>query len=237
MIRSNTFEGGSDNVTISTGNSGGSSGDAFSAIFSTPTFEASRALHGSLGMDIAIPGTATAISARWSGLGSITGDIFLRAHIILDSLPGAPLRWGQFRTSAPALGLAMTVNASGKLAFLNSSSVTISSVTSATTMPTGSFFRVEVRSNPANGDVEWRYYSDPDSTTIDETKSTTAQTIGANTDAADFGQTSSGTLTNFNCGFDDVAVSDLGWLGPAVPPTELTEKGVWDPNLVGKAWF
>lgn len=46
----NTFEGGSDTTVITTGNSGGSSGDAWSFVSGSPTYSATSPYEGSLSM-------------------------------------------------------------------------------------------------------------------------------------------------------------------------------------------
>jgi len=68
--KENTFEGGSDTVTITTGNSGGASGTAFDAFTGTaPTFSVAGAFQGAMGMS-AQAASGTASTANWTGFGS-----------------------------------------------------------------------------------------------------------------------------------------------------------------------
>src|SRR5678815_2034732 len=81
VIRKNTFEGGTDTVAITTGNSGGASGDAFSAVNGAANvFDATEEAHGNMSLKIpSASGSNEYVS--WQGLGSLpeaTGVIYIK---------------------------------------------------------------------------------------------------------------------------------------------------------------
>jgi hypothetical protein len=64
IINSNTAEGGTNGVTVTTGNSGGASGDAFDNVVGSPTFSNAHPFTGSMGYYS--PGGGTASTLDWN---------------------------------------------------------------------------------------------------------------------------------------------------------------------------
>lgn len=84
----NTFEGGTNTAVVTSGNSGGASGDAFTAVETNVVFSSVRAAHGSLSALIANPGVATA-TMRWALTTAAT--VAARSYIYLSALTAADL--------------------------------------------------------------------------------------------------------------------------------------------------
>jgi hypothetical protein len=208
----NVFEGGSDTTVITAANSGGASGDAFSAVLGNPTFSVDHPHSGSLGMKV----DAASEWVNWTGLGSLTTDVWIRFYYWVAAKPvGSDLRFARFHTNTGATsgylshrddnGFLMVLNAAG-------TGTAVGSVVVATSQ----LVRIEcrIRSATSNGQMEWRLYNSADSATIDDTNSSSTMVLGANTDEAKFGNSTTTPTTTFY--MDDVAVSTAGWIGPSV---------------------
>lgn len=63
ILKANTAEGGTNGVTVTTGNSGGASGDAFNAVSGSPQFSNAHPFAGSMGYYA--PGSGSAASVGW----------------------------------------------------------------------------------------------------------------------------------------------------------------------------
>ncbi|WP_239404646.1 hypothetical protein [Frankia sp. Cj3] len=116
------------------------------------------------------------------------------------------------------------LNTTGKLAFLYSSGTT--GGTSSNSFPTNQWFRVEMKAVASTtvGSVDVRCYfgADPDSTTITETLSVSSVNTGSNSamDRLRAGIISS--VTSTDVWEDDIAWSDVDWIGPAASSTAAT---------------
>jgi hypothetical protein len=235
VIRSNTFVGGTDTVAITTGNSGGASGDAFSAIQGTLcVYSVTQQLDG-LAMQVAEPGTFATASCNWTTLGSLTTDLWARTYLWIPSAPATGLKIIDFRTSAAAASGFLFLETSGKVNMLNAAQtgVCIGTVNVALSQ----WVRIEcrIRSATSSGQLEWRLFNSPDSTTADDTSSNSVAVLGANTDAARFGaNTATGPIT-YTYYMARVAVSDVGWIGPAgsVSPPAVQVPVVYPPAKFG----
>lgn len=164
----NDFEGGTDTVAITTGNSGGVSGDAFS-LMSTPVnssmvFSTAAAAHGVMGCKI----ETTAATIAVYGQKDVTPEDRYVGRFYHDA-PVIPTTSGTaifgFRTAA-ATAAFVGYNSTGKLTIYNTSG---SAVASTTFTPTaGVKYRIEFACNAVTGKAELAVYLG-DSTTPIET--------------------------------------------------------------------
>jgi hypothetical protein len=224
----NSFEGGSDGTTITTGNSGGASGNAFDnvtiGLASTVAFQ-NNPVAGGLTGHMTMGATAAATHIDWTGLGSITGAVYSRMYLYKTATPPAtwfyPMQWNN---NASARCAAVAITAGNILRMDNAAGSSI--LTSTITIPNNQWVRIETKVVPSTtvGTVEYRIYLSADASHYDETKNATGLVLGANIDQVFFGLIT--TPTNMNGQhwyYDNLAVSTVDWIGsanrePASPP-------------------
>jgi hypothetical protein len=224
----NTFEGGTDGVTISAANSGGASGDAFSAVAGTAiVFSAAANMHGGMGMKVDTPG-ATTTYGSWTGFGTLTVNTYFRVYLRLSTTP-VTNSWylAVMRDQADLEYGGLTINTTGKVQARNNANSNIASSIGTVNVNIASWFRLEWRSLPSltAGEIEWRLYNSPDSTTITETVNSTGNALRADLGGVRWGSKSTAPAGVME--FDDLAVSTVDWIGPSgggeVPATTVLQ--------------
>jgi hypothetical protein len=224
LLRSNSFDGGSDGVLISPANSGGASGDAFSAVAGTlPKFSNAQAHTPGLGMRIVDPASAALPhQVEWTGLGSLTTAVYLRWYVYLTGYPVTERAYMiDLRTAAAAqCGFLRLFVTSG---FVSAADATNSGfgADGSVSPALNKWVRIEARIVPSTtaGELQWRLFNNPESgTPSDASASHTGLTLGANIDAVRFGITTGAAApaNPFTILFDDVAVGTGDWIGPTV---------------------
>jgi hypothetical protein len=173
----NSFEGGTSGTTITTGNSGGASGNAFDSIAigtsCTCAFSA-LSVHGSFSMSVSTAGTAAQTYAQWStALGSQTA-LFGRSLIYLTGAPASNEVITQFLNTSTVLS---------NLRLLTSrllqvgDSVGGAVFTFVTAIPLNQWVRVEwsyTFPGSATGQVTVKLFLSPDGLTPDESQTSAA---------------------------------------------------------------
>lgn len=216
----NTAEGGTNGAAVTAGNSGGPSGDPFTAAAATLTYTTARSAHGTVGF--AAPSTPDAI-ARWA----ISGTTIAARLYIWATTPTTNDQ-GIVRVSHVTDTTAMTIylNSAGALRVSDKSSTNI--WTGPAAMPTGQWVRVELLAaqgaTTTSGTVRVAYYLGDSTTPIADSGVLTGRNLGGNLGAFTqirLGKT--GTTAGPLFYFDDLAV-DTGTdatalIGP--PATEV----------------
>lgn len=235
---SNSFEGGSDTTVITVGNSGGTSGDAFTSVDASPTFSVDHPAHGSLGVKIPDPAAQTGV--RWSTLGVVTTEVWLRAYLWIPSIPtGAVYRPFSLLNNVGDVQGSVEILTTGKA---RAKPGAVVGVDGTVNVPTSAIFRVELRVLPgasSNGAVEVRWWSDPDSTgAATDTMLANNVTTGAtaNIDRSVFGSQNTFPTTPYTTYVDDLAISTIGWIGPLQADVGRIFKRFYGPaQLTGSA--
>jgi len=221
MRLENTFEGGTPGQPITTGNSGGTSGTAFTYVDDADgaaIYSSTRAAHGSLSCEV--PPEAYPVLA-WDGLLSGSGDRYARVYLWIppdDSCHiGVSIGTDDTDWTADVIG-----DESGcDLVFSNYNYLT-GQWTGQVDFPIpsealGQWIRVEFRgNNAASGSGEVRLFTDADGTVPAATAPLiVSQPVASWTSAWVIALTAGKSVW-----IDDFAVSDEGWIGPAVlrPP-------------------
>lgn len=200
---SQNFEGGSNGAVITTGNSGGVSGDAFTSVTNL-SFSSAQAAHGILS-GLASSSAAAALpttGAASNGVGYVRMYLWVTGTTTTERVLGLNDTTGFFfgaRLNASQLQL-MTFNGSTSNYYTQGT----------TTLPANQWVRVEVAVRHA-ASLEARLYTTLDSFTATET---ITQTLGTGTDAW------SSVVINTPTGsyIDDLAWTDVNWLGPVLEP-------------------
>ncbi|MBN6054507.1 hypothetical protein JYK22_21375, partial [Nonomuraea sp. RK-328] len=200
---SNTFEGGTNAVTITTANSGGLSGAAFSAV-SNVTYTTERAAHGSLAGRIAPLETGT-VEHALSGSGIRYARVYAYWTAFFQPLE---LRltnsgnWYLVDITDTTVSLSATVNGSPN------------TLAQQTTSLINQWVRIELQgTSAAGGQAEARFYAADSQTALFTLSGSAARTADTWSAVAYGGQ----NLAESAAYIDDVGWSDVDWLGSAVP--------------------
>jgi hypothetical protein len=228
ITKKNNAEGGSNTTPVSTGNSGGTSGDAWS-LLSSPSgsiiFDSASAVHGTLGYKFT-PASGQQCLARWTGLNDTSG--VMRMYVTIDTLPASGTEAiFSFNTSTGGGIGALGVTAAGKYVLLDSTGASIAASLTTNSYAAGDRVELWIIAGTAAGNGQYSfalYRGDATSATETKTGSTSNfNNSGANLnlDRAIFGKSSTSTWTGV-IHLDDIAVASgsTTFFGvPAQPPT------------------
>jgi hypothetical protein len=222
VVAWNSFEGGTDGTTITTGNSGGASGTAFSGVqitgTSTVKFESTGALHDTMSAEII--GGAGFGMLRWDTavLGSLTTPC-IAIGVNYTTLPSAysPIVEAK-QTDGGTLAWRINVSSTGNVRLVNAAGSTVAS-TSNTPIVAGSTYRIEAQINHGTGAYNVQVFSGDSTTALSTLSGTSAGAFGTQTQQINFGRSAS---PDYSVKIDSVAV-DTAALGPRAvantPPT------------------
>jgi len=237
----NSFEGGTTGTTISTGNSGPGSGNAFDAVSApggggTLAFSNAEAAHGSLACDLATTGTTGTPYVAWTTSMGSQAQVWFRLYLYFTANPSATQRVFAALQGGTACAT-IAVGTSGKLQFLNAAGSAI--FTQTGTIPLNQWFRIEgfIIGSATVGQVELKRFNSPDSTVASETNTSAASqnTTGA-MDTYRFGHGAGSALANLGPWWqDDIGLSNGGYLGPVIPPVAVP--AVAPPGFLSPAAF
>lgn len=205
-IRQNTAEGGTNGVTVSTANSGGASGDAFSQVTITGSgmayFSNNTASHGTL-------------SYRISGGSGDTGKLYIgntasnegtmRGYFYLNSLPGNAQTLYNIQNTAFASMANINIT-SGNLLTVTDNAGTVL-FTSAAALSATTWYRVELQviagPTTSSGTIQFQYYLGDSLSAIQTLASSAANTTTVDAFRAQQGKINSGSTLDAN--FDSFA--------------------------------
>lgn len=213
----NTGEGGTNTTAVTTGNSGGASGNAWDVVSTggtgSITYDNTHA-RGSLAYKLVGDTASVQYLTRTTSIGTL-GEAWGRFYLYMTALPASALGLVRVRV-AGVQSMRLQMNTAGQIEVRkNSGNTQIGSV--ATACATGQFVRVEwhLKATTTNAALECRLYNTADSTTPTDSFSSTTETLtSANFDEINLGHhnaTTPGTIW-----IDDTAVSTNGWIGPSV---------------------
>jgi hypothetical protein len=218
----NNFDCGTDDVTITNGNSGGACGDAVTsttiAADGTLTFQTEQAHSPANSMRITtVLSAATRI--QWTGMGSITTEVFFRTYLYMPALPGSQFSWFSYRDNAAGRTIEYQMTSGGLIRVIDGApAADIVALQGTVAVATGQWVRLEGRVLPSLtvGEADWFLYNTADSQTASETKAATGLTLGANISEARVGVVTTPAPTNFTGYWDDVKIATDGRIGPSV---------------------
>lgn len=172
ILALNTFEGGTDDVTLSAANSGGASGTAFNAVSigagNTLTFD-NQFARGTMACKVFTDVGAGTSYARWdSALGDLN-EVYGRLFIYLTANPGTNFRIVSIVDSTGALtrgGIIITT--AGTVRSIRGGGSTV--LTTAVPITLNQWVRVEYRliGSVTAGFIEVKLFNNPDSDTPTE---------------------------------------------------------------------
>lgn len=206
----NSFEGGTNGTAVSTGNSGGASGTAFSYVDGPPKYSSLRAAHGSRSMLITtVDGGVAALAMSGSG------TRWLRAYVWSTSWSNA----FSIMYADMASGADISVElGSFSMVLKHYNGASTATIATGTVAPaTSQWIRVEMQiTSDASGAAQARLYNSMDATSpSDSISGSRSQT------ASTWVQAAWQFTAEADTWYDDVGWSDTDWLGPATASASL----------------
>jgi hypothetical protein len=216
--QSNTAEGGTAGVSVTTGNSGGASGNAFPVVSrgsgATLIYSAAAAAHGALGYSIkGSSGTATFVA--WNGY-SATSMAIRFYYNPGPTLPSKVMRLADIRNST-ATASRVELSASNQLFIQNAAGTTVTTFPHA--LQANTWYRIELTISVSSSAaaINAAYYPADSTTPVDPAYSTiTGNTGTANIAQVSIGSPASATWTGTSY-FDDLAAQagSTAFIGPS----------------------
>lgn len=161
--RSNSFDGGSNGVTITTGNSGGASGDAYNAITGSPQYTNAQAYSGLAAFN---PTSGADCHLDWTGVTQPGDVVCARFYMrLVSATSGSQRTFVMLGPGGVVSALWLFTDRTLRLYLGFSTSVACQLTTP---VPTGQWVRVEVRYTinvSGNGTAELWLYTNPASST------------------------------------------------------------------------
>jgi hypothetical protein len=217
MLVENTQEGGTDTTAVTTANSGGASGNAWTSITGTTvTYDGTAGqVHGTLGQKYAIGGALAAVYTGWDNT-VITGGPYLtlygRCYYWSSIHPGSSLRLIEFMNGATVLAYLGISNTVSKITFYNSANTAGSGFTLSTLIRIE--FQITVGST-TTGSAIGRWFLGEDTTAQGADSTATAQNYGSlGCDTIRFGNTGANFTINSSFWAGDLQLNDSGFPGP-----------------------
>lgn len=216
---SNTFEGLSNGTGITSGNSGGASGDAFDLMTlgsgATATADTSKSAHGSVSMKLATGVSAADCVAEWTSKIGTQTTLFVRMYLWIPSNPGTNHRLFDL-VASPNLCGALYLTTTGKVEAVDTGGGQMTITTNSVAL--SQWIRVEAKytASATVGQAEVRLYNSADSTTADEIKISAASfNTQASFNEYRFGAAGDPMPANRTIWYDDIGLSTVAFLGPA----------------------
>lgn len=236
VAASNSFDGGSQGTTITTGNSGGASGTAFNVVTiggsSTEVFDS----HGKgLFSGKIAPQSGQFDYVAWTtAIGTQSDVIYGRFYMYLTANPNAALHVVRTLSSSSAR-YAVVINTNGTVSLFGSSDTAFS--TSTATVPLNQWCRVEFDCNYSTGGDgagdAFLYFGNPDAPYPDYTEVIGGfSPTGTSADTFRFGKGQNNTFTD-TFWIDEININTDGSPGPVVtssPRTHGAQAGVFLPT-------
>lgn len=228
VVYQNTLEGGTSGVAITTGNSGGASGDAFHAVIggSAVTFDSTRAAHGGLSAKIS-PTSGNAANVKYgqatAGVAFNATQIAFRYYLYWTGLPSTTYTMFRADDSAGAIKLRLNVGTNGRPILGYAGVATAWTATNA--IPINKWVRLEMREVVATsgGSVNFAFYDGDSTTPIDSVDLTGLNTGSTTINQVNFGKYGTDTTVS-PFWVDDIVVntSTTSYIGPVTPPPGVT---------------
>lgn len=242
-VLTNTAEGGTDQTAVSTGNSGGTSGDPFTAVAlasgGVNRFDVAADASGALGYAIANRGTAANTALQWNepDHGSVAIS-FGRYYLTSTATPTSSSATLRFFSSAGTEIVRLYWLTSNKLQLWQPSAFIASSLTTTVLTP-GTFYRIEYKLDTTTsgaGAMTLRIYQG-DSTTLLEEIGPIALTAAVTSHSRVwFGVHNAinlPTTTDFFY-YDNLVANATDWTGPLLVPAVEYDYGSFPKYVLTK---
>ncbi len=213
----NSLEGGTNGSLISVANSGGSSGDAFTAVSAGASAVTYSNLHARGTLSMAINTGGSIRYARWTVTGGAVTTLYFRAYVYFTGYGSSGGQLFELTDSSQGRCAEIKVQSNGKISMISNGG---SSVDGIKVCNLNGWTRIEgfVTGSASAGQMQLKVFLTPDSATPDETvTSNTSQNTRGLINYTYFGQVNANS-PDTTYWLDDIGISDQGYLGPSGPP-------------------
>jgi hypothetical protein len=217
----NGADGGISGSAVTTGNSGGASGNPFDGVAigagNTVNFDNTQVIHGPLSYTFACGATPGLAELQWSTSMGTQAEVWFRMYLYLTANPAATIRLFAANQVTTACANLVVLTTGHFQARAGAAGTPILGSTNA--IPLNAWFRVEgfFIGDAAVGQVQYSVYDTPDSTVATETQTSAANLNTTGTmDHYTFG-ISTNTANVVQFWMDSLGVSSAGFIGPDVP--------------------
>jgi len=232
LPKSNTAEGGTDNVAVTTGNSGGASGDAWNAVTNpsgTLIFDTERVVDtGAMAYKMQMP-DGNPVLLHWDF--APVAELYFRMYVNIGDVPttGAGLEFLRIKQAGGAhvflieLGTT-TDNGAGKFTLYDQGGLNQFSTVNA--YNDDAWYRLElhlIKGDATAGTIEFHIYDLHETTPLESFVDTSADVGSVDMGSLDFGGTGQGGGI-WELWLDDIGVTNVDWLGPTGSPAAGGQK-------------
>ena len=218
----NNAEGGTNATSVTTGNSGGESGDSFQVVSmpggSALTFDASEVAHGLMAYKYVL---SSPVSANFGWIFNASQSrLYGRVYLRLTDYPATQEQGLVVFMSGGSYAAGFTVNSSGFLMLRGRRGGIVDQlVVSTWAVPLNAWFRLEwdFTLHSTEGELAVHYFALPDSITPDNTISRTSLALdNTSADRMLLGAIGTSYADGKTVWFDDLNVNTTGLPGPAI---------------------
>jgi hypothetical protein len=208
----NNAAGGTNGTAVTTANSGGTSGDAFSSVAGTVVYDNTHYHSASYAYKNTTVLGQTYV--QWTGFTAAT-TLYARFYMYVSASPTATIALLSFMAGTGNHAVLLLDTATNKLHLWVSG---VAEPVTTNALPSNAWCRIEAKcfADAAAGYLEVKLFNSPDSVTPTETITTATGNTGTLFDGITFGDT--GYLTAPPVGFvywiDDLAIGTAGYVGP-----------------------
>ena len=223
----NNAEGGTNGTTVTTGNSGGTSGFPFDSIFiggsAALAYDNTHAAHGTLAYKVSTGGSATTALSEWNSSVGTQTTIFYRMYCYIPSGELGVAAWRSFETRNSGGHAASVLFQTNGTIQLSAGTAFIAPVIFGYQAPVDQWFRVEgfFTGDPSAGVINMALFTSPDALIPVEVRTVTGQNTTGVLSQYWFGQSNS-TANSGPFWYDDIGLSPLGFIGPVGGPAGIT---------------
>lgn len=230
----NSAEGGSDETTVTTGNSGGTSGNAWDVVTTSTgsiVYDNARAAHGAFSYRFTNGSPATVMGVRWStSIGSFT-EIWGRLYCYFTAIPTLGNQLVRINQSdSTRLATILPGVAADKKLYV-ATNLAGGQSSGSIDIAVNQWVRIEFHfiANASTGMIEAKLFNNADSATVTETVTRSGFNTGSAGAHVDFGYGVSANAGEI-IWLDDLQVNGTGYPGPAqqtLLPDADTATGGW----------
>lgn len=213
----NTAEGGTNTTTVTTGNSGGASGNAWDsvAVGGALTYDNTHS-RGALAYKV-VGDTVNPTYMTWTTALGTAAEVWGRVYLYLTAAPSAATGLVRIRVGGvQTMRIQLATAGAGQLEIRKNSGNTLVG-TVATACATNQWIRFEYHllAVTSGAQLEVRLYNTADSATATDQFSSTGDTLtSANVDEVSVGHHNASAASTI--WVDDIDVNTVGWPGPSV---------------------
>lgn len=218
----NNAEGGTNGVAVTTGNSGGASGNAWDTVRGAGTiFDNAHPADGTLAYKFTAAASPVLTTLDWeaTALGSTLTFAWSRHYVYVPALPGVTTYAAivTFDLAGTGVSAGITINDTGTIGVVTATGT----VATTATITAGSLFRVESHlvCDPVVGTFEVKLFNSPYSTSPTETVSRTGQNTRAGFNALRSGFDGATLVSGYLMWLDAINLNQTGYPGPVTVTT------------------